>query len=333
MKIRLALILGLTVLLQGCIPVPTRNTKVEYFYLPTSAAPLHSYSNGAALHRYFDCYRSLEGDRESCDANYLALEHGNNPDWQALALARERANIRLSKGVPAFKPVLSAYSGTTRRVVGRWEEPEPAYISDSSVPYVAFIDYDAAKNEELDHAKRRGEIDSLDIRVDEAWRGEPQCLSKPTMLPMLVVQDESSIWIFAETAPGCQWSTADLRVPADMMTFDHPERFAEVLHKPMNLFYLSKPDAHRLRLVSSDPWRLKHLPATVIAPDLVPIPTGKVFKLEYNEFHDPLDALPAANFQCNYSKIQLVQWVIGWVDTYPTLDGCRSIPARRQHKN
>lgn len=331
MKIRLAFILGLTVLLQGCIPIPTRNTKDEYFYLPTSAAPVQSYSNGADLHRYFNCSRLLDG-QEPCHAKYVVLEHGNKPDLQSIALANEHANIRLSDDVPGFKPVLSAYSGTTRRVVGRWEEPEPAYMPSASIPYVAFIDYDAPGNEKLAQAERRGKMDSLDIRINEAWYGEPRCLSKSPMLPMLVVEDESSTWIFVEMGPDCQWSAADLRVPADMMTFDHPERFAEVLHKPMNLFYLSKRGSHTLRLVSSNPVRLKKLPATVIAPDLVPVPTGKVFKLEYNEFHDPLDAMPAANVHCSFSKIQMVQWVVGYVYSEPTLDRCRSIPARRQHK-
>jgi hypothetical protein len=182
---------------------------------------------------------------------------------------------------------------------------------------VAFIDYDATANAKLAQAERRGDMDSIDI-----WFSEPWCRhrSKPT-LPMLVVEDENSTWIFVDVDPACQSSAADLRVPADMMRFDRPERFADVLHKPMNLFYLPRRDtqSRRPRLVTGD-------------PEHMPVPADKVFNLEYNEFNDPLDAMPTSNFQCNYSKIQLVQWVVGWVDTYPTLDGCRSIPARRQHK-
>ncbi|MFS2023376.1 hypothetical protein ACL58G_09960 [Massilia sp. GER05] len=328
MKIRLAFILCLAALLQGCIPIPTRNTDEKYFYLPNG--PLHSYSNGADLQRYFDCYRSLDGDQETCHAQYVVVERGSKPDWQPIVVHHDAVNRRLREDLPGFKPVLSAYSGTTRRVVGRWEENRSAEKPNDFFPNVAFIDYDAAANAKRARPERRGDMDSIDI-----WFHEPWCRqrSKPT-LPMLVVEDESSTWIFVDMDPACQSSAADLRVPADMMRFDRPERFADVLHKPMNLFYLPRRDTHssRARFVTSDPVRLKNAPDTVVAPDLVPIPEGKVFNLEYNEFNDPLDAMPTSNFQCNYSKIQLVQWVVGWVDTYPTLDGCRSIPARRQRK-
>ncbi|WP_198117601.1 hypothetical protein [Massilia rhizosphaerae] len=330
MKIRLSFILCLATLLQGCVPIPTRNTDEKYYYLPTSNAPLHSYSNGADLHRYFDCYRSLDGDRETCHPQYVVVEHGDKPDWQPIVLNHDAVNLRLRDDLPGFKPVLSAYSGTTRRVVGRWEEDRSTEKPNDYFPNVAFVDYDAAANKKLAQAERRGGMDSIDI-----WFNEPWCRyrSKPT-LPMLVVEDESSTWIFVDMDPACQSSAADLRVPADMMRFDRPERFADVLHKPMNLFYLPRrdTDSRRPRFVTSDPVRLKNRPDTVIAPEHVPVPAEKVFNLEYNEFHDPLDAMPASNFQCNFSKILLVQWVVGWVDTYPTLDGCKSIAARLQHK-
>ena len=319
MRIALVLALALPLLLQGCLPIPARYVDNDYFHIPASTAPLASYTNGMDLYRYFVCYRPLDGPSESCHTAYIVMERGAKPDWQPIARSHEgEGAMGHDSGLLNLTPVLSAYSGTSRRVIGLDRQ-------DDGRPSIRLIEHDARKNASLPLAERRGELDIVDV-----WRNGPRCpnLGRDTH-PRLIVEDDTSTWIFADLEPGCKENPADRRAPVDMMDFDHPERFADLLHRPMYLFYQNraKPedaDFHDPRFATSHAPRLKNLPRVVIAIDSVPVPKGKVFTLEYNEFHEPLDALPHSNLHCRYSETRLYDSIFR-AQPSPSFDWCRPI--------
>jgi hypothetical protein len=320
MKFALALSLAAAALLQGCVPHLRSLKEEKFFHFPTSEAPWQTLTNGVDLHWWFQCYKGQNDGGADCHTmNLVALDRGVKPNWRAMPRPGE-SNWILNE-FRHIDPVLSAHSGTMRRVIG-------VSTNTTGRTDIYVLRYSAGEIAKLEPAQRASVVDTLDV-----WHNI-LCLDGQLPVPRLVVEDERFVWIFADVEPRCGSGRADWRAPADMMAFDRPERFADLLHKPMQLFYLERDkqdeaDFRAPRLVSSDAALAARRPRTVVALDRVPVPTGKVFALDYGQFHAPLRAAPAANMRCRYSETRLYMTI--YEDTPNlTLDNCMPLSAERR---
>lgn len=154
----------------------------------------------------------------------------------------------------------------------------------------------------------RPKIESNESRRDftltfDIWHNTLYCQERP--IPRLVVFDNKHIWIFADIKDSCKLNN-NLYIPAELMQFDYPNKFENILLRPMHLFYLDKEKKensgfHMPRIVSRNPELLLNQPHTVVAYDAIHIPKDRVFKLEAGTF-TPVAQPAMPNLRCHFSS-------------------------------
>lgn len=306
-------------LLSGCGFYYHRDKYVLLSSVPTTTTPWRSLSSGVDVYWWFSCNNNsfYQNEAPRCSSMHMLLKRsGDAPDWQKIV--REGESHLSLHDWPAIVPVLSAHRDTTHRVLGMWKD-----TMGRAEVFILRVDADAiAGPDKMDSNKT---VFRMDV-----WHNS-NCTSPNTPVPRLVVEDERSLWVFAEAGPGCGIRSADLRAPIEMMAFDHPEFYSDLLGKRMLLFYLDRAEVNKAafgqpRMASSNAQLLANLPGTVVDIASVPRPFGKVFTLEDGRILTPLQSAPVANVQCNYTKIYS-GWTILANDTKTRLNGCKPYAA------
>lgn len=320
MRTPLAFAAGVVViaLLSGCGFYYHRDKYQKLSSVPTTTTPWRSLSSGVDVHWWFDCYDgSYQNEAPRCTSmNMLLTRSGDAPDWQKIV--REGGSHLSLHDRPTIVPLLSAHRDTNHRVLGmRKDKMGLAEIIILRVGADAIAGADKMNSNETVFRK-------------DVWHNAT-CTSPNSPVPRLVAEDERSIWVFAEAGPGCGVGSADLRAPIDMMAFDHPELYPDLLGKRMLLFYLdwaevNKADFHEPRMASSNAQLLANMPRTFVNIASVPRPFGKVFTLEDGRIRTALPSTPIPNVQCNYTKIYS-GWTILANDTKTRLNGCKPYEA------
>ncbi len=281
-----------TLLLVGCIPpfiwphVETQRSDVGYILPVSGAEPWLHLDNGLDFYAWQDCYGYVS-HRDPCEGPSLtAVPAGTAPDWMHLLRWYSPTTAASDSRVEIVRP-LSAYAGTTDRLLGLFRRYEGSPAKDDDIRLVRPASEDRYDQRALGAAPFTERSINIwhDMSASGAEVGEIQ----------LVVYDDQHVWIFASSVD--KQGATDLYVPEKLFHFKGDIR--ALMSQPMLLYYdddVSQGNARRVVANEMDASRGHRIPFKQM-----PLP-NEFFEVDPVAFRRPVrrDQLPTV--LCHYSE-------------------------------